>query len=262
MARSAPMARAVRKVSWDCAGPIDTATVSVALPDSFSRTASSTAISSKGFMDILTLASSTPLPSALTRIFTLKSTTRLTATRTFINSNSSRGSDVLPQFAPDPSGALGWRQSRGRRSLDDCDAGSRGRSDNQPRSEDDGQHEAGGKATDMGRPSHHGGVIRGEQQHEDLEREPAGQNVDGGNPHRQPHEEEDPDAGTRVEQHVGGKNAADGAGSADEGRVRCRGEEGVEERGADAAGDIEQQKRNPAEGIFDVIGEHPEKKHV
>jgi hypothetical protein len=54
-----------------CCGPIDTHTTSVAWPFSLSRSASSTAISSKGFIDILTLASSTPLPSLLTRIFTL-----------------------------------------------------------------------------------------------------------------------------------------------------------------------------------------------
>jgi hypothetical protein len=52
-------------------GPIETATISVALPFSLRRMASSTAISSKGFMDILTLASSTPEPSGRTRIFTL-----------------------------------------------------------------------------------------------------------------------------------------------------------------------------------------------
>ena len=45
--------------------------ISVATPFSFRRTASSTAISSKGFIDILTLAVSTPVPSALTRTFTL-----------------------------------------------------------------------------------------------------------------------------------------------------------------------------------------------
>ena len=44
---------------------------SVALPASLSRIASSMAISSNGFIDILTLAMSTPLPSALTRTFTL-----------------------------------------------------------------------------------------------------------------------------------------------------------------------------------------------
>ena len=57
---------------------------SVATPFSFRRTASSTAISSKGFMLILTLAMSTPVLSDLTRTFTLKSTTRLTGTRTFM----------------------------------------------------------------------------------------------------------------------------------------------------------------------------------
>ena len=65
------MASAVRRVSWACCGPMDTATISVATPFSLKRIASSTAISSKGFMDILTLASSTPDPSGLTRIFTL-----------------------------------------------------------------------------------------------------------------------------------------------------------------------------------------------
>ena len=44
---------------------------SVTTPFSFSRTASSTAISSKGFMLILTLAMSTPVPSDLTRTLTL-----------------------------------------------------------------------------------------------------------------------------------------------------------------------------------------------
>ena len=46
-------------------------TVSEIVPASFKRIASSTAISSNGFIDILTLARSTPLPSAFTRTFTL-----------------------------------------------------------------------------------------------------------------------------------------------------------------------------------------------
>src|SRR4029078_7504232 len=41
--------------------------------------------SSSVYIDIFTLASSTPDPSAFTLILTLKSTTRLTATRTFMN---------------------------------------------------------------------------------------------------------------------------------------------------------------------------------
>ena len=60
-----PWRAPVRIVSAACAGPIDTTTTSVALPASFRRIASSTAISSKGFIDILTLASSTPEPSGL-----------------------------------------------------------------------------------------------------------------------------------------------------------------------------------------------------
>jgi hypothetical protein len=50
---------------------METATTSVATPCSLRRIASSTAISSKGFIDILTLARSTPEPSARTRTFTL-----------------------------------------------------------------------------------------------------------------------------------------------------------------------------------------------
>src|SRR5215213_7687506 len=88
MPRSAPMASAVRIVSAACCGPIDTATISVAALFSLSRIASSTAISSKGFIDILTFANSTPEPSALTRTLTLKSTTRLTGTKTFMRKNS------------------------------------------------------------------------------------------------------------------------------------------------------------------------------
>jgi len=65
------MAMAVRSVSWHWATPQETAITSVAAPFSFKRTASSTAISSKGFMDIFTLAMSTPLPSLFTRTFTL-----------------------------------------------------------------------------------------------------------------------------------------------------------------------------------------------
>ncbi len=65
------MAMAVRSVSWHCATPQETAITSVTTPLSFRRTASSTAISSNGFMLILTLAMSTPLPSLFTRTLTL-----------------------------------------------------------------------------------------------------------------------------------------------------------------------------------------------
>src|SRR5262249_36925311 len=64
-----------------------TTITSAALPASFSLTASSTAISSNGFTDILTLASSTPVPSVLTRTLTLKSTTLLIGTRIFMGNS-------------------------------------------------------------------------------------------------------------------------------------------------------------------------------
>ena len=65
------MASAVRSVSWQAVGPHETATTSVATPFSFRRTASSTAISSKGLIDILTLAISTSVLSLLTLTLTL-----------------------------------------------------------------------------------------------------------------------------------------------------------------------------------------------
>ena len=47
------------------------AITSLALPDSFSFTASSTALSSGGLVDILTFSVCTPVPSSLTLIWTL-----------------------------------------------------------------------------------------------------------------------------------------------------------------------------------------------
>ena len=58
-------------VSLAWAGPIETMTTSLALPASFCLSASSTAISSNGFIDILTFVSSTPEPSGLMRILML-----------------------------------------------------------------------------------------------------------------------------------------------------------------------------------------------
>src|SRR5581483_8768333 len=69
--RSAPIASAVRIVSWHWGTPAETAMTSSTVPASRRRSASSTAISSNGFIDILTLAVSTPVWSALTRTLTL-----------------------------------------------------------------------------------------------------------------------------------------------------------------------------------------------
>ena len=54
-------------VSWHWVTPREIAMISSAAPASFRRIACSTAISSKGFMDILTFCVSTPVPSAFTR---------------------------------------------------------------------------------------------------------------------------------------------------------------------------------------------------
>ena len=94
------MASAVRNVSWQAVGPHDTAMTSVALPASFCFRASSTAISQKGFMDIFTLASSTPLWSAFTRTLTLKSTTRFTGTRSFMGRGFKQVFEFYPIGAP------------------------------------------------------------------------------------------------------------------------------------------------------------------
>src|ERR1700694_1961378 len=104
-------------VSAAWAGPIETTTTSVALPASLSRRASSTAISSNGFIDILTLDSSTPDPSLLTRTLTLKSTTRFTGTRTFID-------PLSLEFQPDYLGA----EPKG-----PANAGQRAKTKNRPR---------------------------------------------------------------------------------------------------------------------------------
>ena len=71
MPRSAPIASAVRIVSAHWATPMEMATISVATPFSFRRTASSTAISSNGFIDIFTPDVSMPVLSVFTRTFTL-----------------------------------------------------------------------------------------------------------------------------------------------------------------------------------------------
>ena len=63
---SAPTASAFLTVSCAFSSPTVTATISFAFPDSFIFTASSIALSSGGFVDILTLSVTTPVPSSFT----------------------------------------------------------------------------------------------------------------------------------------------------------------------------------------------------
>ena len=64
------MASAERSVSAHALGPIVTAVMSATTFFSFRRTASSTAISQKGFMECFTLAMSTAVFAAFTRTLT------------------------------------------------------------------------------------------------------------------------------------------------------------------------------------------------
>ena len=63
--------KAFLTVSCDLSSPIVTAITSFALPDSLIFTASSIALSSGGFVDILTLSVTTPVPSSFTLTCTL-----------------------------------------------------------------------------------------------------------------------------------------------------------------------------------------------
>src|SRR5665213_2123723 len=94
-------------------GPIETTTISSARPFSLRRTASSTAISQKGFIDIFTLARSTPVWSVFTLALTLESIARLTGTRIFIVSVASARADPARQWpiaswARNASRSAGW----------------------------------------------------------------------------------------------------------------------------------------------------------
>ena len=98
----------MRSVSWQAVRPQVTATISVAMPFSFRRTASSTAISSNGFIDIFTFAVSTPEPSGFTRTLTLKSMTRLIRDQDF-HGDGLRGSSGETVIISSPAGALRWQ---------------------------------------------------------------------------------------------------------------------------------------------------------
>ena len=69
-AASAPIASAVRSVSTAALPPIVTAVMSATSFFSLRRTASSIAISQKGFIACFTPASSTPRPDAAMRVLT------------------------------------------------------------------------------------------------------------------------------------------------------------------------------------------------
>ena len=81
MARSAPMARPVRSCSTASSPPIETTTMSISPSFSSNRSASSSAIKSKGLTAYLTPSVSMSDPSGLMRIRVSASGTRLRGTR-------------------------------------------------------------------------------------------------------------------------------------------------------------------------------------
>src|SRR4029079_5850726 len=212
----APIASAVRIVSAACCGPIEIATISVAAPFSLSRIASSTAISSKGFIDILTLASSAPEPSALTRTLTLKSTTRLTGTNIFMpgNSRPARRANYGPPrglSTRSPAAFVGWYVGPHVQRV------SRPHAIEQPQfraPQDHDQHGAGQHPADVRPP---GGIALVRHQHvPDLRQSPEPENPCRPEPQRHDAEGEHQNPRAGPQDEVGGDHAGDGAGGADQ----------------------------------------------
>src|SRR5579864_9298203 len=272
MPRSAPMASAVRMVSAACCGPIEAQTISVALPASLSRIASSTAISSNGFIDILTLPSSTPEPSALTRIFTSLSTARFTGTRIFMAARLlvrwlfclSRGAwpaarapamlrcGNLPAAAPAVNVSAcartlvcGWLRA--------FEQGNPGRPHHHE------QNGAGDQTADM-RPV--GDTVVGAARGVDeLPDRPEADDPIGLEPKRN-ETEQACHLGARPEQEISGNDPGDGARGADQSRLRARIAQDEGQAGADAAGQIETEEAPATERLLDVIAEHEQEEHV
>ena len=203
-------------------------------------------ISSNGFIAILTLARSTPLPSALTRTLTLKSTTRLTATRIFI-----------------PRGLLAFlygRRPYGRRGRIVNRLAVEERCARPPHDQD--EHGAADETADM-RPPGDLALATADEDGHDLEDDPEAEHINalaGG-------------AGCGRRPVPTSWRAGAGSGR----RRRCRrwrprrrspapvvagiGED-EDVAGAGRAEQVEDEEADVAERILDVVGEHPEEDHV
>src|ERR1051326_1793523 len=270
MPRSAPMASAVRMGSAACGGPIETATISVALPASLRRSASSTAISSNGFIDILTLPSSTPEPSALTRIFTSLSIARLTGTRIFI-ALAWRGRSLwLP--APgsayaavrEPNGRQGAESTQGSERVEMAVDQSRFRVHaieqlDARRPEPHEQCSAGDQAADMGPVGD--AVLRPARHFVDLQDRPAADHPVGADAQRNEAEQAE-HFGARPEQQIGRNDAGDRAGGADQFRGRGRIAQHESQAADDTTRQIKAEKAPVPQHLFDVVAEHEQEQHV
>src|SRR3989442_1589715 len=116
MARSAPMAIPVRSCSCALFVPIETSTTSLPATFSFTRSASSIAISSKGLITHFTLSPTMLLPSGAILMTVSGSGTRFTATRIFTRVSLGIGAEGRPlHSAPGPSQVKNGRSSSGLR---------------------------------------------------------------------------------------------------------------------------------------------------
>src|SRR2546430_3175024 len=116
MARSAPMASPVRSCSCALFVPIETSTTSLPATFSFTRSASSIAISSKGLITHLTLSPTMLLPSGAILMTVSGSGTRFTATRVFTRVSLGIGAEGRAlHSAPGPSQVKNGRGSSGLR---------------------------------------------------------------------------------------------------------------------------------------------------
>ena len=100
----------------------------------------------------------------------------------------------------------------------------------------------------------------------DLEKEPEADGEEGGHADGEDEEKPDADAAAREENDVATKDAGNGAGGAEAWDELVLPEEGsaeyVREAGEYAAKEVEEQVAQVAEGIFKVVAEDPEIKHV
>jgi 4-nitrophenyl phosphatase len=100
---------------------------------------------------------------------------------------------------------------------------------------------------------------------EDLPDEPEPDDEPRGRAQR---EEEEPErderehARARPEHDVRAEDSGDGAGRTDDGKGRVGVEGNEDERGGDAADEVEDQKTYTTESIFDVVPEDPEEEHI
>src|SRR5262245_5913263 len=236
------------------------------------RTASSTAISSKGFIDILTLARSTPVPSDLTRTLTLKSTTRFTGTRIFMRLFLSRTCFCFPPNAHEARylASARWhgrycrqpRKSMVPRLFERLSGPSPGAVEERYTAPPHEQDQDGTcrQTPDMRPP---GDTLLGiDQEVGELRKNPKAERPIRGDLDRNPPQREHPDLNVWVQDQIGGDDAGHRAAGADQRELRVRHDPGMDDRREDPAHQVEHDEAEMAHGILDIVAEHPKEQHV